>query len=256
MATDYPKILYESRFNDATPAASTTAAGFNVANLTDYRSYTWWKPTAIPATVTVDCGSAQSADYCAIWGHDLASTGCSVQVRGSTDNFSASDVLVAESDTPAVTSDKPLLITFTSASYRYWRLTFASGTVPTIAIALLGELLDIPAGVRSGLDPIGRKVVEQFNQSVEGHALGKVLEYEAWKQTVTFELLSWAWIRSTWQAAWAAHIRSEPFLFAWDPTNHPLEIFHCVTRDGFSTPHRSGSLADLSFELNALALEA
>lgn len=253
MATDYPKILYESRLNDATPAASTTAAGFNVANLTDYRSYTWWKPTAIPATVTVDCGSALAADYCAIWGHDLNTTGCTVEVRGSTDNFAASDVLVATS-TP--TSDKPLLVFFSSVSYRYWRLTFTTGTPPTIAIALVGALLDIPAGVRGGFDPVGRNTVEQYNRSVDGHALGKVIEFEAWRQTVSFELLSWAWIRSTWQAAWAAHIRSEPFLFAWDPTNHATEVFHCVVRDGFNTPHQPGSLTNLSFELNGLALEA
>ena len=203
--------------------------------------------------MTVDCGSAAAADYAAIWGHDLYTTGCTVEVRGSTDNFSASDVLVATS-TP--TSDKPLLIQFSAVSYRYWRLKFTTGSVPTIAIALLGAVLDIPAGVREGFDPLGRDVVEQYNRSVAGHPLGKVIEFEDWSQTVTFELLSWSWIRSTWMAAWDAHLRSEPFLFAWDPTNHPTEIFHAVIREKYDAPHRAGSLVNLSVPLSGIALGA
>jgi len=253
MATDYPKFLYESRLNDAVPVAGTTAAGFDVLNLRDSRSFTWWQPTAMPATVTVDCGSAKAADYLAIHGHDLNTTGCTVEVRGSSDNFGAVDILV-HSVTPA--SDKPVLVFFTSVAYRYWRLTFTTGTVPTVAIAMLGQLLDIPAGVQSGFDPIGRKVIEQSNRSVEGHALGKVIQFEEWEQSVTFELLAWAWVRATWLPAWAAHLRGLPFLFSWDPTGHPTEVFHVETDGQFSTPHRAGGFVDLTVPLVGLALPA
>lgn len=253
MATDYPKFLYDSRFNDATPAASTTATGYDVANLIDYRSYTWWKPTAMPATVTVDCGAAKSADYAIIWSHNLGTLGLTVEVRGSTDNFAASDVLVA-TNTPS--DDKPLLLQFSSASYRYWRLQFTGPASPTIAIALLGAVLDIPTTLQSGFDPLGRSIIEQYNRSVDGHPLGKVIEFEEWRQTLTFQLLNWAWLRSTFAPAWAAHLRSEPFLFAWDPTNHPTEIFHVVTGGNYAAPHQPGSLANLSVPLVGLALAA
>jgi len=246
------KILFESRFNDATPAASSTATGFDVLNLIDYRSFSWWKPASMPATITVDCGSAQAADYCAIWGHDLNATGCELEVRGSTDNFAASDVLVA-SVTPA--DDKPVYLPFVSASYRYWRITVKTGTPPTIAIALLGVRLSIPSGVPAGFDPIGRDSVERYNRSVNGHPLGKVIEFEEWQQAITFELLSWAWIRSTWLPAWSAHLRAEPFLFAWHPDSYASELHLCSVDGKFTTPHSAGALCSLTVPLTGLALE-
>ena len=100
----YPKIFHDNRLDDATPAASTTAAGYNVLNLRDWRPYTKWQPTALPATVTVDCATAKAADYAVIWGHDLFTQGATLEIRGSTDNFAASNVLVA---TKTPTSNEP-----------------------------------------------------------------------------------------------------------------------------------------------------
>ena len=59
-----PAILYDNRLADAAPAASDTAAGdFDVANLADWRPFTWWRPATMPATVTVDSGAAAPVDY-------------------------------------------------------------------------------------------------------------------------------------------------------------------------------------------------
>jgi len=53
-----PKFFYDNRFDDATPVASSTAAGdFNVLNLRDWRPFTFWKPSAMPATVTGDAAT-------------------------------------------------------------------------------------------------------------------------------------------------------------------------------------------------------
>jgi len=99
MATAKPKFLYDNRLNDGTPVASTTATGnYNVLNLLDFRPFTWWKPTSLPATVDVDSGVARAADYALIYGHDLHDAQVAVEVRGSTDNFAASDVLLATSN--------------------------------------------------------------------------------------------------------------------------------------------------------------
>jgi hypothetical protein len=237
-----PLVLYESRLNDATPVASSTAAGFDVLNLRDARAYTFWKPSAMPATVTVDCGSSKSADYLAVYNHDLFSRGCTIEVRKSTDNFAANDVLVA---THTPTDDKPFVLLFTSTSSRYWRIRVLTGTAPTLAIAMLGVRLEIPAGVREGFDPIGRSEISQFNRSIKGHALGIVTDFAEWKESLVFELVSWTWVRTTWAAAWDAWLKSEPWLFAWNPDSYPKETY-LVTRDGqFSTPHRSGALTDL-----------
>ena len=252
MATDYPKFLYDNRLNDATAVASTTASG-NVLNLSDYRSYSFWTPSAIPATVTVDCGAAASADYALIAHHNLFTQGCTIQIRASTDNFSASDVLIASS-TP--TDDKPVLLQFNSASYRYWRLSITAGSAPTIGACLIGEVLDIPASIASGFDPIGRTVKGQYNKTVEGHPIGRLIEFEEWAQSLTFQLITWAWLRDTFDNAWDAHLKSEPFYFAWNPTNYPKEVHHVTIEGKFSSPHLAGALANLTLAMRGLSLAA
>jgi hypothetical protein len=138
-----PKILYDNRLRDAVPVGSTTAAGTLARNVADARPYTWWKPTALPATLTVDCDTAKAADAACIVAHNLASMGCDVQIRGSTDGFSASDVLVA-SVTPS--TDGPVWQAFGSVSYRYWRLRIDGPGTPAADYDFAGTGA-LPAGI-------------------------------------------------------------------------------------------------------------
>ena len=241
-----PLIFHDNRLDDATPAASTTAVGYDVLNLRDWRPFTEWQPTALPSTVTVDGGSAKAADYAFIWAHDLGSQGATLEVRGSTDNFSASDVLVA---TVTPSDDDPFLLDWASVSYRYWRIRITGSTMPSLGIAAIGAALEIPSPLVEGFDPVGRKPKGMFNRSVGGQPLGRTVQYEEWAQSLRFELLTWAWIRSTWEPAWAAHLRGEPFGFAWDSTNYPAELVLATAKAGFASPHKAGSYADLHLDL-------
>lgn len=243
-----PKLFYDDRFADATPVASTTdaTADFAVAYLSDWRPYTFWKPTALPATVTVNSGSAKAADYFLIWGHDLFTQGATIELRGSTDNFGASDVLVA---TKTPTDDEPFLVEFGSVSYQYWRFRITGVTMPTIAIAVAGAALTIPSYLPNGFDPIGREVIGSINTSKEGHPLGKTLDFEKWQTKLTFELLTWTWLRATFLPAWNSHLRSKPFVFAWESTSYGDELRLVVTDKKFDSPHRSGSYCDLTLSV-------
>jgi hypothetical protein len=242
-----PLALYDSRLNDAAPVASSTATGFDVLNLRDYRPYTWWKPSAIPATVTVDCGASVAADYLAVYAHELGSTGCTIEVRKSSDNFAANDVLVA---TYTPTDDKPIVVLFTSTSSRYWRLRITTGTAPQMAIALLGRRLEFTEGLDDGFDPLGRETRAQYNVSVKGQPLGKVINYEEWSETIQIPLVTWSWLRDTFLPAWEAHLRSEPWLFSWNPDSYPKETWLVAATGGFKGPHRPGSYADLSIPVS------
>jgi len=240
MSAAQPIILYENRFSDATPAASTTATGYSVLNVRDWRPYTWWKPTASPSTITVNCGSAKAADYGLVY----AEAG-TYEIRGSTDNFGASDVLKG---TITLTATGLGLVQFASVSYQYWRVKSTSGT-PAIAIASIGAALTIPAWPDQGFDPLGRKVHGEFNRSVMGNPLGRVTDWEEWSDELKFTLVStdtgWTWARNTFLPAWRAHLRDKPFVYAWEPGDHPTELVLVAARDEFSTPHQSGSLCDL-----------
>lgn len=250
MAVQAPKILWDNRLADGTPVASSTAATYSVVNLRDWRAYTYWQPTSLPATVTVDCGSAKAADFGALFRHDLATQGVSVEVRGSTDNFSASDVLLA-SNTP--TTDLPLLLSFNSASYRYWRWRFTGGiSMPTVALAPIGAALAFELPLPYGFDPLGRKVVSARNRSVAGWPLGTVVEFEEWSENVSARNASQTWLRNTFLPAWDAHLVAEPFLFAWDPGDHPSEIYLTNVSGELRAPHQPLGRCDVSFALTGV----
>lgn len=250
MATDLPKLLFDSRLDDGTPAASSTATGYDVLNLRNWRPYDAWQPTALPATVTVDCGSPKASDYWAIYGHDLFTAGCTIQLRGSTDNFSASDVLV---DTVTPASNAAFVRHFVSVSYRYWRLRVTgAATMPSIKIAAIGEAFDVPVYMSSGFDPVGRDPRGLLNRSEEGHPLGRTVQWEEWSQGLQFDWVTWAWLRSDWEPAWESHLRDLPFIFQWDATGHASEIWLVNIDGGFRAPHVSGGYATLSFNVSGV----
>lgn len=249
MGTINPLLLFDNRLDDGAPAASSTAAGFNVLNLRDWRNYTWWKPVALPATVTVDCGQAKAADTLAVYGHTLYSCGCTVEVRGSTDNFGASDVLLA-SVAPA--GDQPFLLAFNSASYRYWRLRITGGAAPSLAIAALGAALVFPQPVENGFDPTGLKLVGNIDVARNGNPLGRTVEHQTWTQKLRLQDLPDSWVRANWTPNWQK-IRGNPVIFAWDSQYHADDIYLAIAGDGFSAPCKAGGRCDLSFELSAVS---
>lgn len=249
----YPKFLFDNHFNDAAPVASTTAAGnYAAANVADMRAYTWWQPTALPATLTVDCGAAKAADYLAIYGHDLHTQGATVEVHGSTDNFVASDVLIG---TVVPASDDPFLLEFASANYRYWRLRITGGaTMPSLAIVLIGVALVMPHHLPVGFDPRGRDVISQSNSNENGQPLGTLIDFEQMTKTLKFTVPQ-VWIRSDWEPAWKSNLRGAPFIFAWDSVNYPaeLQLFKVPANSGFQAPHNAGSMAVLSVDVIGVA---
>jgi hypothetical protein len=245
-----PRIYFDNRFADAPPVASSTAAGtYAAANLADWRKYTWWKGGVLPADVTVDCGVAKAADYALFMGHDMKSVGASVEIRGSTDNFVASDVLVS-SGTPA--NDDPFLLSWSSVSYRYWRARIIGATAPAIAIAAIGAVLEFPAGLQQGFDPLGRSVHGTNNRNANGHPLGRVIDFEEWSAELFFEKVSWTWLRSTFLPAWRAHLRGTPFAFGWDTATYGQELVLVNAGMEWSAPHYSGALADLAVKVSGV----
>ena len=241
-----PRLFYDSRLADGALVASTTAAGYAADNVLDWRPYTWWKPTALPATLTVDCAGPKAADYALVYGHDLATQGATIEVRGSADNFSGSDVLVT-SVTPA--SNAPVLLQFTSVSYRYWRLRITGTTMPSLAIAAIGARMELPGYLGLDFSPTSRRVVSVTNRNANGQPLGKIIEYTEQQRTLTMRRVTHAWITSTLLPAWRAHLRSSPFVLAWNTAHDPTNVVLVTAGDDLRTAYTPGLYADASFEI-------
>ena len=146
-----PKILQDNVFAAGLLLASSTAVGTAVAAIGDLRPFTWYRPATLPATVTVELDAARAADSALLYAHNLASMGCEVQIRGSTDAFASSDVLVA---TISPATDGPQWSAWSSVSYRSWRLRIDGPGTPALDLDFAG-LKALPAGVTFARASIG-----------------------------------------------------------------------------------------------------
>jgi len=243
-------IVWDNRLADATPVASSTASGAAI-NLADFRPYTNWKPSVLPATVTVDCTTAKSVDSLGVFNHNLFTGACTIEVRGSTDNFVASDVLVS-TYTPSANTN--FIRTFASASYRYWRVRITGTTAPTLAIVAIGVSLPLEIGVPFGFDPLQRTVFGSTNISEQGLPLGKSVLFEQWSQSINLGFVTNTWLRNTFLPAWKAHLRGNPFLFAFDNTTYPTEIYLVESEGNLNTPTVAPDYSGLSFSVKGVAL--
>jgi hypothetical protein len=242
-----PRIYYDNALDDGAIVATTADTGTAADNLADWRPYTWYTPASLPATVTVDCGSARACNYALVLGHTLFTSGAGIEVRASTDNFVASDLLIA-SNVP--TSNGPVLLHFTAVSYRYWRLRITGAAVmPSLAIAAVGTFMELPGYLGLSFDPTARSVQAQTNLNMAGQPLGKVIEFTQQRRTLSLRMVTPAWIRGTFLPAWRTHLRSAPFALAWNVTDDPTNVVLCVAGDELKTPHSPGLTADIEFDI-------
>jgi hypothetical protein len=148
----YPDITW-----DAIAITGSEDSNFPLRNLFYGGSTVMWKRsgTATSTSITFDLGLSKSAtaNYCILRGvhHIVAEQGdrygVSFQVRASSDNFSASDILIAEKnpiEIVGVKDEDALLLFNTSDSYRYWRVVINTDTAiqHSLRKLFLGNLFD------------------------------------------------------------------------------------------------------------------
>ena len=173
------RFIY-GHFTDAvTVTASTEDADFPAENAVDLNRRTQWKATDEAAeTLTVDLGAATLVTGLFVGNHNmkaLIDDSGVCQLRGSTDDFSASDVLVKAL---VPTNDDDYYATF-SNTFRYWRLSLdnTGGTLlPEIGVFYLGTAITLDNNPDVGMDDFpgstdivsrslsGAKVVKQLGR--------------------------------------------------------------------------------------------
>jgi len=220
-----PIIGYKNIYRDGgTLSASTDPAATPKENATDWRLEDYWQPTAATShTLDIDAGAAVSADYFAFYSSDLfAEAGAQVEL------FSGSSSPATTSrGTISPTTRGPKLATFTSASARYWRLTFSTtgSFAPKIQIANIGAQLELQRGLRPGFAPpaLGPRNIPGTNISESGLFLGRSLAVAPVAFRIPLTLLTPAWIRANWPAL-LTHIEQYPFFIMPEPDSYTDEI--------------------------------
>jgi hypothetical protein len=137
----YPNLIDAYSAITGTSQASTDLGYVNVA--TEHPSKIWRTGTSTATeSVTIDLGSAQAATAAIIYAHTLTAGDSTIQLRGSTDNFAASNVLVGT----FTWVSGPIVVTFGSASFRYWRVIFtksAAGVSRDIGRLFVGNYVTL-----------------------------------------------------------------------------------------------------------------
>jgi hypothetical protein len=228
-----PMILYDNRFLDGVPTATDTADGFNVLNIMDLKTFTWWKaPSAGIKYLSVDCGAQKAADSLGVIGHDLSSVGAQISVESSDNGSDWTERLPAFNPS----SDKAFLQLFTGATARHWRLRINSPTfAPSVAIVLLGMRMSFPFPVDAPFAPIKEQVETVGKKSKGGHLLAHHVKYKPFTISARLSYPERTWVDSVFLPFWLDYgSELHPFLWAWDLDVYPEDVRFVRFEPGYS----------------------
>lgn len=219
-------LLCDNRFADGAIIASSTAAGSSAANLIDWRTATvWTSSNTTTQTLTVDCGSAKSADGAGLGGHNLASVGASVAFQGSSDNF-VGDITVAYAAAP-VLKNGVLFVAFPTQTKRYWRVVITNLTAPcTIAIASIGVRFVFEVPIHGEYTPAVERVHGQVDLPATGQMLEDLPAYIELSSQVVFNRVTDVWYRTLFMPLWNRWLmKSKPFFWSPDRDTRPADVY-------------------------------
>ena len=233
------KIGYKNLFTTSgvTVTASTEASTYAKENAYDGFGYDWWKPTATgDSWLRTSFGSSQTANYMAIWGHDLSDHGSSIKPQYSTDsgaNWTDADSAVSPSD------NDTLFFSWSDINAADWRVLVTNPTtIAQIAGVQIGVTLDLPKGMRPGFAPPSLvPIIETVTRRSESGVFisGRKMS-EGIKGSIKLKNIDPAWIRSDW-IPFIDHVQTpKTFVFAWDDVTHTGEVVHAWVSGKVSPP--------------------
>lgn len=231
-----PVILYDNRFDDGTPTATDTADGYSPLNIRDGRPYTYHKFAALGTKyITVDCGTAKSADALGIYKHNLGTAAATVSVESSaTGAWAGEQVERLAGFVPA--NDKGIIKLFTSASARYWRIKIVTASIAAMfAEVKLSVRLLWPYPPDTPFIPQHKSVKAESVDSKTGQPLGAVVYYKPLKVDAKFSMLLRSWVDTNYAPFYDNHASLKKFFFwAWDLDVYP-NMVHFLRLSGDAT---------------------
>lgn len=253
--TVLPRILYENRLLDGTPTATDTDAtgDFSVNHLTDLRTYTFWKAASYGTKyITIDCGSAKSADSFGIISHNLATASATVSLESSaTGAWAGEETARVAGFVPA--ADTAIFKTFATASARYWRVKIVTASVaPYIGVCMFGGALEFPVYPEAPFTPESEGIVAEIASGKEGNLLGATIRHFPISCKASFDSPPLSFVDGAFATFWQTHGRMlKPFFWVPNLADFPGVIRFVRFPDGFklATPRSNMTYAD-SLDLN------
>ena len=219
-------IGYETIGTEDNMGASTEAAGFPVENLSNPLTTHRWKPTALPATVTISVAEAANLQYMGVASHTLATRECLLEFQFSTNGGSSWETIRDISP-----ENNQAIMAIFSELAQDWRIriTRSEGSLetemPSIGVFYAGVALVMQRGLYGGHTPVtmGRKTTRITNQTEGGQYAGNSLIREGVDTEFSWQNLTASWYRLNFEP-FVVIARSQPFFIAWRPGEFPNEV--------------------------------
>ena len=245
-------ILYENVLSLGTFTFSTQQDGFNAVNSNDDDTWNSWKPSAVPAWIASDMGSAVICDSVGVSAHTMATAGASFRVQYSSDGVSWTDAFA--SYTP--TSNEDILVFFSAISARYWRF-YTTGAIANYGVIRIGEKLAFPNAPISGHKPLhhARTFEMLSNESMGGNFIGTRVVRKGAETSVNIGQVDRDWAE-TYVVKFEEHFNTgKTFFYCGSPLDTPADMGYCKRPGGDKelsfTWVEGDVMADISFGLMA-----
>lgn len=229
-----PRIGWNSTGKRGTVSESSEATGYAATNAVNPMTYSYWRPSAMPATFEIRTDSPESISYCGIAGHDLGTVGATVYFEV----YQAGAWVEIANTTPA--DDGAIMFLCDTVSVSRARIRITGGTAPTIAVVAFGAALEMPQMVYSGYSPIDLAVSATLKTNVTntGQFAGRTVERVGARNQISIRHLTETWVRANLKE-FIEEARERPFFIAERPDGYPDAVDYCFTEASI-IPERSG----------------
>lgn len=216
-----PIIMYENYLTLASSInVSSTDSNpiYNKANLYDYRPYTFWKMgSASDQGVEVNFASAKSITALGIINHNLS--GCIISLKKVIDEVETTVVSWTQS------GNGNIFKTFSAQSASQFKLYISTAGGKQIGLLMLGNYITFPYPPNTPYAPYEEAIIAENAISEGGYLLGSTVKYNPINLNATFEMISQSWVTSYFIPFWTHAKALKPFIYAWDVTDYPNDIF-------------------------------
>lgn len=246
-----PTILFDNLFLSGTLSASSEAVGYPKENAVSENTNKSWKPSSLPATLSVDLGSATSVNSFSLIAHECGSKGNTVTIESSPDN---STWTVRCTVTP--TDDTTILGLFDSVSARYWRIQIANGSIPAIGVAMIGTRFNFPAGVKPPYTPVWLSQTYELltSNTIGGQFMGNKVNRKGGMTSINLVSLERGFAESNLLAFREHYNLGKAFVWAAGPSIFSKDVGYVWRTEGSvmsPTFDETGSWMSVSMEVMA-----
>lgn len=209
--------------------ASTQATGYSKESAYDWLTTTYWSPTANGVqTLTAVYSAAVTADYFALYRHNLGAVGASMKLQYSTDSGATWN----DAFTAVTPGDNAIVLkTFAAITADHWRIRFDLGSSSVtlfVGIVAFGPKLTTQYGMPAGfVVPRHSRNTKILNNKTEGGQFaGRSIVAHGAKSTITIKAATQDWVRTYWEP-FIRHAELKPFFFSRNQTDYPDDAVYC-----------------------------